>query len=106
MGSTPTPSIRKIGDTIPYIKQEIRDRVDADIEKICATILDSELSDVPGMLNYVLSRIASVEIRQNHRYATIVEAIGALECAKLELYRRLAAGYEDHKCIQNGDVFK
>ncbi len=46
-----------------------------------------------------------MEIRQNHRYATIVEAIGALECAKLELYRRLAADYEDQKCKQNGDVF-
>ncbi len=57
------------------------------------------------MLNYIISRIASVEIRQNHRYATIVEAIGALECVKLELYRRLAADYEDQKCEENGDVF-
>ena len=31
--------------------------------------------------------------------------IGALECAKLELYRRVAAPYEDDKIIENGDVY-
>ena len=28
-----------------------------------------------------------------------------LECAKLELYRRVAAPYEDEKIDQNGDVY-
>jgi len=31
--------------------------------------------------------------------------IGALECAKLELYRRVAAPYEDDKIAENGDVY-
>jgi hypothetical protein len=31
--------------------------------------------------------------------------IGVLECAKLELYRRVAAPYEDAKCEDNGDVY-
>ena len=106
MGSSPTAPIRKIGDIIPYVKQEIRDRVDADIERICATVLDSELSDVPGMLNYVISRIASVEIRHNLCYATINEAMGILACVQRELYGRLAVPYEIQKCKENGDVFK
>ena len=38
-------------------------------------------------------------------YAAINEAIGALECAKLELYRRIAAPYEDEACARNGDVY-
>lgn len=37
-------------------------------------------------------------------YETINSAIGVLECAKLELYRRLAY-YEEGKRDANGDVF-
>jgi hypothetical protein len=40
------------------------------------------------------------------RYAHINEAIGALECAKLELYRRVAAPYEDEKMKESGDVYR
>jgi hypothetical protein len=32
--------------------------------------------------------------------------IGALECAKLELYRRLASPYEDLKIADNGDIYQ
>lgn len=95
-----------MGDIIPYVKQEIRDRVDADIERICATILRSELSDIPGMLNYVISRIVSVEMRQNLRYLTINEAMGVLACVQQELYRRLAGPYEYEAMERNGDVFE
>ena len=37
-------------------------------------------------------------------YADINSAIGVLECAKLELYRRQAAPYEDKKIEENGEV--
>jgi hypothetical protein len=40
------------------------------------------------------------------KYANINEAIGVLECAKLELYRRIAAPYEDHKISETGDVYR
>ena len=39
------------------------------------------------------------------RYAHLNEAIGVLECAKLELYRRVAAPYEDGKRAETGDVY-
>ena len=32
--------------------------------------------------------------------------VGVLECAKLELYRRMAAPYEDEKIEDNGDVYE
>jgi len=32
------------------------------------------------------------------------DAIGALEGAKLELYRRVISKYEDKKIMENGDV--
>ena len=91
---------------MPYVRQELRDRVDADIERICMTILRSELENGAGMMNYVISRIVSVDVRNNLCYTTINEAIGVRECAKLELYRRLASDYENRKCKENGDVFK
>ena len=40
------------------------------------------------------------------RYAHLNEVVGALECAKLELYRRLAAPYEDDKLRATGDVYR
>ena len=40
------------------------------------------------------------------RYAHLNEALGALESAKLELYRRLAAPYEDEKKSETGDVYR
>lgn len=38
-------------------------------------------------------------------YQTINACIGALECAKLELYRRIAAPYENQKIVDNSDVY-
>jgi hypothetical protein len=38
-------------------------------------------------------------------YALLNELIGVLECAKLELYRRVASPYEDEKIQSNGDVY-
>jgi hypothetical protein len=40
------------------------------------------------------------------RYAHLNEVIGAIECAKLELYRRVAAPYEDLKISEAGDVYR
>ena len=37
--------------------------------------------------------------------AELNEAIGALECATLELYRRKVAPYEDGKIAENGEVY-
>lgn len=39
---------------------------------------------------------------RGHRYADIQ---GALECCKLEFYRRVAVPYEDRKIKLNGDVY-
>ena len=39
------------------------------------------------------------------RYRDFNAAIGVLECAKLELYRRAAATYEDAKLAEHGDVY-
>lgn len=60
-----------------------------------------------GELNYVVTRAVDAYLcwQGPLRYDTLNTAIGVLECAKLELYRRLAAPYEDIKQTQNGDVY-
>ena len=58
-----------------------------------------------GELNYKLTQVCLEYCRYNLGYAGINDVVGALECTKLEFYRRLAAPYEDQKIIQNGDVY-
>jgi hypothetical protein len=58
-----------------------------------------------GELNYLISDIVHQYILAHGlRYTNLNEAIGALECAKLELYRMVAAPYEDKKRLANGPV--
>lgn len=61
-----------------------------------------------GELNFQISRLVDDYVKRagHGGYAAINAAIGALECAKLELYRRIAAPYEDEKIKQNGDVYR
>jgi hypothetical protein len=61
--------------------------------------------DEPGELNYVITSLCGQYLKENGiSYNTINDVIGVLECAKLELYRRLAAPYEDSKMLENGDI--
>ncbi len=59
----------------------------------------------PGDLNFLLTRVLVRFLGDSPRYKDYNTAIGALECAKLELYRRMVAPYEDLKLAENGDVY-
>ena len=58
------------------------------------------------ILNYAISRLLSkaYELDTEPRYEKINSAVGVTECVKLELYRRLAAPYEDKAIDKNGDI--
>jgi hypothetical protein len=60
-----------------------------------------------GELNYAITRLVLgfIANQGGNSYANFNAAIGALECSKLELYRRMVAPYEDVKISQNGDVY-
>jgi len=81
---------------MPYIKQERRDAIRAgarpqdagELNFAITVIVDSYLNDKGGI-----------------RYGHLNEVIGAIDCAKLELYRRVIAPYEDQKIAENGDVY-
>lgn len=81
---------------MPYIKPEDRLHILADEKSISS----------PGELNYFISTLVNWYISEKGKnYSTLNEVIGVLECAKLELYRRVAAPYEDIKIDENGDVY-
>lgn len=78
---------------MPYIPQDARE--DAAVEPV-----------TPGELNYAVTRLVAEYVEQQGlNYAVINDVVGALEGAKLEFYRRVAAPYEDRKIEQNGDVY-
>jgi len=93
---------------MPYIKDLDRLKYDSAITEI-VNELNKQGQDglyPVGDLNYLLSAIINQTLtRQGVRYQNLNALIGVLECAKLELYRRVAAPYEDLKIMENGDVY-
>ncbi len=85
---------------MPYITQDARSRIEA-----------GEAPRSAGELNYALTRLVDSYLSRRAgsegrlRYDHLNEVIGVLECAKLELYRRVAAPYEDQKRLESGDVY-
>jgi hypothetical protein len=81
---------------MPYIKQERRD-----------AILAGGKPQDAGELNFAISVLVDnyLKAKGGIRYSHLNEVIGAMDCAKLELYRRVAAPYEDEKIEENGDVY-
>lgn len=78
---------------MPYIKEELRSA-------------SRWAPRDPGQLNFCISDLLDYYIRKRGlSYSTLNEVIGVLECAKLELYRRVASPYEDAKIEENGDVY-
>ena len=60
-----------------------------------------------GELTYKITAVVCEyrETRGEMRYVDHAEIIAALECAKLEYYRRVVEPYENTKIVKNGDVF-
>jgi hypothetical protein len=84
---------------MPYIKPEDRTKF-----KAAAQYLGMQ-AQCAGDLNYLISLITHTYLAEKGtKYANINEVVGALECCKLELYRAIAAPYEDTKVAENGAV--
>ena len=84
---------------MPYINQDRRNDLLPAIDSFPAI-------KTVGELNYVVTLLVQKFLaRQRVGYTELNAAIGVLECAKLELYRRVVSPYEDTKIKENGDVF-
>jgi hypothetical protein len=80
---------------MPYLEKGVR-----------ASLEEGRVPSEAGELNYLVTRLCDgFLMKTGLSYKNINQAIGALECAKLELYRRIAAPYEDQKCRDNGEVY-
>jgi hypothetical protein len=59
-----------------------------------------------GDLNFLFTNVIRNYLWfHGHSYSRFNDVIGALEGAKLELYRRIIVPYEDQKMEENGDVY-
>jgi len=88
---------------MPYISLERRTKID----KLIRNFFDITNDISEGDLNYIISRTIHEWISTHDdglRYHVLNRAIGVLECAKLELYRKVAAPYEDNKRNEHGPV--
>lgn len=80
---------------MPYIDKGIR-----------SSLEQGRKPKTAGELNYLITRLVdSFLITQGLSYTSINAAVGALACATLELYRRIAGPYEDDKARVNGEVY-
>jgi len=74
-------------------------------EKFDSHLCDFPFIASPGQLNYVISRLMLEYVKNmGESYATYNALIGVCEAAKLELYRKLVAPYEDEKEKKNGKL--
>ena len=80
---------------MPYITEEDRRNVSL-----------TQRPGSPGELNYMITLLCKNYLYQHGiSYTNMKEIVGVLECAKMELYRRVAVPYEEEKCKINGDVY-
>lgn len=80
---------------MPYIKKERRGELLIKFDPKNA-----------GELNYLITeQLTNYIFLNGESYQTFNDIMGALEGAKLEIYRRLIVPYEDRKARENGDVY-
>lgn len=100
---------------MPYIKKLERNELNSQIKELAnalANLVSANDGFVGGRLNYTITKlileyyqsVVKIEGPFKITYSDWNEILGALECCKLELYRKHIAPYEDEKIQQNGDV--
>ena len=94
---------------MPYIKQELRPRLDSHIEALAGEIkkIAEEQNDqhaVAGLLNYACTTLG-LKVIPEKRYWAIALVAGVFRNIGDEFYRRYAAPYEDEQIQKNDDVY-
>ena len=98
---------------MPYIKKEQRKYLDKHIDKLTEAIIGKLINNdrLAGEINYTLFRMigtmtgqVSDNVGAEKSYGRFNAILGALECCKQEVYRRMISPYEDQKIEENGDV--
>ena len=94
---------------MPYIKKTFREEIDHEIDQLSTSIKNvynnNPAQTRDGLVNYALTRLLN-NIYANAKYHDYNELIGAIECCKLEFYRKTIGPYEEQKEYENGSVKK
>jgi hypothetical protein len=88
---------------MPYIAPEDRIQYQYLLNSI-ANLVPEDKAKRPGHMNYIISSLIDKVYGTTMRYSDHNEAVGVLECAKIEMYRRKTAPYEDKAIEKNGDL--
>ena len=99
---------------MPYIQPERREKYQHHINELANLLSDQHLSDlnskkIYGDLNFVITSILLRFFNQQggpFNYFDLSQAVAALECAKLELYRRVGGPTEESAIERNGDIYE
>lgn len=84
---------------MPYIPEEKRARIDGLMTYRNFGVLDD------GELNYTITKLCHFFIKSKKlRYFTLARVMGCLVCVMFELYRMVAAPYENKKRMENGPI--
>lgn len=76
------------------------------INQISRQELGRRSPETVGELNFAVTGLLTRFLTDKGlNYTNYNNVIGVLECAKLELYRRMIAPYEDIRCQDNCDVY-
>jgi hypothetical protein len=86
-------------EIMPYIKQQSRLEIETGYDD------RTRSAETPGELNYNITFLLREYLGNAPNYDKFNSVLGVLEAAKLELYRRMVAPYEDTKIKENGDVY-
>ena len=101
-------SLRRYTDAMPYIPTADRPAYDALIDQLAETLAGQPPDRRKGHANYVVTQLLrkawGVDAAANESYSNYADVIGTLENAKLEIYRRWVAAYEDKAIAKNGDL--
>ena len=87
---------------MPYVNQVVRQTFEPELSRL--RLLMDGGSIQPGDLNYVITALVKSYLGPTPGYTRYNAAIGVLECAKLEVYRKWVAPYEDVKAAENGEI--
>lgn len=93
---------------MPYIPSDDRPSYDDAIRRIAMTLREQPAQKRKGHANYAITQILrlawGVDESSGESYSNYADIVGTLECAKLEIYRRWVASYEDRAIEKNGDL--
>lgn len=95
-----------------YIGQNVRQKVDAQIEALAQAINKSHVSTSveysrENITSYALAKLLSrlIGMQGGLNQSNIVDTLGLLETVQQEFARRVATGYSEKQRNINGDVF-